>query len=96
MKTFKEYAIVSEVKTDTKSYQKYAADAIKSINLMIEFGRKTAGLDNKQLNPLLDSIKNIHNGEDAIRISFEKAEEDAIASQTNDKEIKKETGEKKW
>jgi len=94
MKTFREYAEVNELKIDKKSYTKFSSDAIKNINLMIEFGRKTAGLDNKQLNPLLDSIKNIHAGEDAIRISFEEAEEKLKEQENNKKEVKK--GEEKW
>ena len=69
MKTFREYTEleVSELKIDKKSYVRFSQEAIKNINLLIEYGRKEANLDNKQLNPLLDAIKNIHTGEDAIR-----------------------------
>jgi hypothetical protein len=99
MKTFKEYAEFSEInelKIDKKSYTKFSSEAIKNINLMIEFGRKTAGLDNKQLNSLLDAIKNIHNGEDAIRISFEQADEKENEKKNGEKEKQKEKGEGKW
>ena len=93
MKNFRELATlqadeVNELKIDTKSYNKFADDAIKNINLMIEFGRKTAELDNKQLNPLLDGIKNIHAGQDAIRMALDPKEDEA------DKAKKK--GDKQW
>ena len=66
MKSFKEIA-VNELKIDGKSFEKFSSEAIKNINLMIEYGRNVAELDNKQLNSLLDSIKNIHSGGDSIR-----------------------------
>jgi len=96
MKNFRELATsqveVNELKIDKKSYNKFADDAIKNINLMIEFGRKTAELDNKQLNSLLDGIKNIHAGQDAIRIALEPKEDEE--KNKADKTAKK--GEKQW
>ena len=86
MKTFKEMAI-NELKIDSKSYTKFSTEAIKNINMMIEYGRKTVGLDNKQLNPLLDAIKNIHGGEDAIRKVLEDKEKP---------EEKGDKGDKQW
>lgn len=90
MKSFREHISIksteiNELKIDSKSYQKFSTEAIKNINLMIEYGRKTVGLDNKQLNSLFDAVKNIHAGEDAIRISLEPKE---------DEEKKK--GDKQW
>jgi len=64
IRTFKEFAEISE-KAD--GFEKFSAEAIKNINSMIEFGRKTAELDNSALNSLLDAIKGIHKGEDVIR-----------------------------
>jgi len=95
MKTFKEFAVNEAEKEeknepkqepkDIKSFEKNSVEAIKNINAMIEFGRQFQDLDNKQLNPLLEAIKNIHAGEDCIRKAAEVKEEP---------EVKKE--EKTW
>jgi len=73
MKNFKDYSasiIEAEIKKEnSKTFEKSGAEAIKLINSIIEFGRNSTNLDNKQLNPLLDAIKNIHSGQDAIRKS---------------------------
>lgn len=92
MKTFREFAgDVNELKIDSKTYEKFAVQAIKNINMMVEYGRKAANLDNKQLNPLLDAIKNIHSGEDAIRKSL------TDESESESKIPKKdEKGKKEW
>ena len=83
MKTFREHVSEKaetkkvekvETKIDAKGFEKCSAEAIKHINMMIEFGRKSE-MDNKALNPLLDAIKNIHAGEDSIRKATEVKEE---------------------
>jgi ATP-dependent RNA circularization protein (DNA/RNA ligase family) len=86
MKTFKEYAGVPNINEKEESFQKFSAEAIKNINSLIEFGRKTAELDNAQLNPLLDAIKNIHKGEDVIRKSLSADEEDLKQDKPEKKE----------
>jgi len=67
IRTFKEFAEIIEKADDNGGFEKFSAEAIKNINSMIEFGRKTAELDNSALNSLLDAIKGIHKGEDVIR-----------------------------
>jgi len=95
MRTFREHAL-NELKMDSKSYQKFSTDAIKNVNMMIEYGRKVAELDNKQLNPLLDCIKNIHAGEDAIRIAISTAAEELDNRDKENKNNKKKAGDKQW
>jgi hypothetical protein len=60
MKTFKEFNEAKE--TDYKVNVKHA---IEDINKIIDYGRKIE-MDDKALNPLLDAIKSIHTGSDAI------------------------------
>ena len=74
MKSFKDHVQeINELKIDSKTYQTFVNTALKNLNMMIEYGRKVK-MDNKQLNPLLDAVKNIHNGDDAIRKAKEEVE----------------------
>lgn len=92
MKDFKEF--VSEAPEDKnkgsyKAYQSNLKDAIASLNQLIDYGR-VMKMDNKQLNPLLDALKNVHTGDDSIRMAYEEMMSPEVP------EDKKEEEKKSW
>ena len=72
MKNFREF-VTEAPKKDKGVYSTYKTNlknTITNLNTLIDYGRKIE-IDNKALNPLLDALKNIHTGDDAIRGAYE-------------------------
>ena len=93
MKDFKEFvteAPKSSAEGSYKSYQDNLKSAIAGLNQIIDYGRAMK-MDNKQLNPLLDALKNVHTGDDAIRVAYELS----IAPEEKPEDEKKEE-KKQW
>ena len=72
MKDFRDFVTEApkEDKVGYSTYKKNLQSTITYINTLIDYGRKIE-MDNKQLNPLLDALKNIHSGDDSIRAAYE-------------------------
>ncbi len=75
MKNFRDFVTEApdDVKVDKSGYSTYKKDlknTIDNLNTLIDYGRKIE-MDNKALNPLLDALKSIHTGDDAIRGAYE-------------------------
>ena len=69
MQSFREMTLNEVKNPGLVQYKKDFNETIKYLNKMIEYGRKIK-MDNGAINPLLEALKSIHTGDDAIKQSF--------------------------